>query len=263
MNRYFNFDITKYKDKKCNFHTHTTRCQHAYGTEREYIENAIAAGFEVLGFSDHAPYFFENQYVSSIRMKMAQLEGYVTTIEKLKEEYKNDIKIFNALEMEYFPSLFEKTIQEISKYPFDYLLLAQHFFLDEDWSKSTRAGWSDEEHLRLYVSLLTDALDTGYFNLVAHPDIIAFTGDEKLYTKYITMLTERLKQEQIPVEINVNGLRANVNYPDSRFIKIAAKTGNDFIIGVDAHTPDDFFDTKTYESCLKLAECAGGTVYWK
>ena len=45
-----------------SLHTHTFRCGHASGTEREYIENAIAAGFDTLGFSDHAPYVFRDGY---------------------------------------------------------------------------------------------------------------------------------------------------------------------------------------------------------
>ncbi len=32
-----------------NYHTHTPRCHHAGGSEREYIENAIKAGFCELG----------------------------------------------------------------------------------------------------------------------------------------------------------------------------------------------------------------------
>ena len=34
-----------------NLHTHTFRCRHASGTEREYIENAIRSGMDLLGFS--------------------------------------------------------------------------------------------------------------------------------------------------------------------------------------------------------------------
>ena len=41
--------------------------------------------------------------------------------------------------------------------------------------------------------------------MVAHPDIVNFTGDEALYTKYMKKLADRLKDEQIPIEINVNG----------------------------------------------------------
>ena len=38
-----------------NYHTHTWRCNHARGTERDYIEQAIASGVKILGFSDHTP----------------------------------------------------------------------------------------------------------------------------------------------------------------------------------------------------------------
>ena len=78
------FNIYDYKDLKCNFHTHTPRCGHATGEEREYVENAIKAGFEVLGFADHAPYLLDSKMVSRIRMPMEAFEGYVRTIEDLK-----------------------------------------------------------------------------------------------------------------------------------------------------------------------------------
>ncbi len=38
-----------------NYHTHTKRCRHAVGEDREYVEAAIEAGLKVLGFSDHTP----------------------------------------------------------------------------------------------------------------------------------------------------------------------------------------------------------------
>ena len=42
-----------------NYHAHTTRCGHAFGTEREYIEAAIECGIREFGFSDHAPIPYE------------------------------------------------------------------------------------------------------------------------------------------------------------------------------------------------------------
>ena len=55
---------------KYNLHTHTIRCNHAQGDDREYVESAIMAGIKVLGFSDHCPQFFPNtDYYSNFRMK--------------------------------------------------------------------------------------------------------------------------------------------------------------------------------------------------
>ena len=41
-----------------NYHTHTRRCGHAVGEDREYAEAAVQAGLKILGFSDHAPQIF-------------------------------------------------------------------------------------------------------------------------------------------------------------------------------------------------------------
>ena len=39
--------ISDFKGKFINMHTHTTRCQHAKGTEREHVEQALEAGLDV------------------------------------------------------------------------------------------------------------------------------------------------------------------------------------------------------------------------
>ena len=36
-----------------NYHTHTTRCHHANGTDEQYVLSAIKANYKGLGFSDH------------------------------------------------------------------------------------------------------------------------------------------------------------------------------------------------------------------
>ena len=37
-----------------NYHSHTTRCNHAKGTEEEFIRCAMDRGLKVFGFSDDA-----------------------------------------------------------------------------------------------------------------------------------------------------------------------------------------------------------------
>lgn len=39
-----------------DYHMHTPLCGHAIGEPAEYVEQAIAAGLEEMGFSDHAPF---------------------------------------------------------------------------------------------------------------------------------------------------------------------------------------------------------------
>ena len=98
---------------RANYHTHTKRCGHADGSEREYIEAAIENGIQILGFSDHAPYTFGDGYANHIRMGMNELEEYIGTLSELKKEYAKDIQIHIGLEMEYFPQFFDETYEKL------------------------------------------------------------------------------------------------------------------------------------------------------
>ncbi|MDY2937897.1 MAG: PHP domain-containing protein, partial [Fusicatenibacter sp.] len=111
---------------KANYHTHTWRCMHAVGEEKEYVERAIEGGLQILGFSDHTPYPFPDNYVSGMRMRMDQLEDYVDTVLSLKAEYRNEIEIHLGLEVEYYPAYFPQLLDVIADYPVEYFLLAQH-----------------------------------------------------------------------------------------------------------------------------------------
>ena len=245
---------------KANFHTHTKRCKHANGEDAEYVEAAIKAGYKVLGFSDHAPYNFKTEYVSPIRMTMSELEEYVYNIEKMKRAYKNEIAIYCGLEMEYFPSLFEDTLSEISQYPLDYLLLGQHYFDNEVGYIHVGRAWDDEEHLKVYIERLISAIEKDLFLYVAHPDIINFTGSTKIYEKYMKILLDVMKKKELPIEININGLRDKIHYPNQEFIKLAANQNLKFIIGVDAHSPEELLDYETYKSAVKMIENVNGEI---
>ena len=63
--------------KKCNYHTHTSRCMHAQGLDEEYVLSAIKGGYQVLGFSDHTPWKYHSSYVSHMRMPLSEFESYV------------------------------------------------------------------------------------------------------------------------------------------------------------------------------------------
>ena len=112
---------------KVNYHTHTYRCNHAFDTERDYIERAIQAGIKKLGFSDHVPCPFKDGYVSRIRMEMYEAEEYVSTIRKLKEEYKDRIELFVGFETEYIPEFYEEQMKMFQKLNCDYMIMGQHF----------------------------------------------------------------------------------------------------------------------------------------
>ena len=117
---------------KANYHAHTWRCQHAYDTEREYIEAAISMGIEIFGFSDHVPCPYQDGYVSNIRMTMKQAPEYVETIRRLEAEYRDQIKIYAGFEAEYVPEFYEEQMRMFRNLGCDYMIMGQHFLESEE-----------------------------------------------------------------------------------------------------------------------------------
>ena len=227
---------------KYNYHTHTFRCGHAYGTEREYVESAIRNGIKKLGFSDHSVQFFDNGYVSDIRMKEHEAEGYVNCIRKLAEEYKKDIEIFVGFEAEYFPSIFQRLQSFCRDFGVDYLILGQHYLtIEPNTDRFCSVPSDNEEHLCRYVNEVLEAISTGSFSYIAHPDCFYFTGCDDVYDREMTRLCRGAKALKIPLEINMIGFRAGKHYPSDRFFSIAAREKNDIVHGADVHWPADFW----------------------
>jgi len=237
-----------------NYHTHTSRCNHARGSDREYVENAIKHGMKVLGFSDHCPWVFPDEYVSGTRMLPSQIDDYFKSLTDLKSEYKDDIKIYIGFESEYIPCLIEEQNKLFSDYPVDYMILGQHFNEREPFSNYTGIATKDENELCKYVDLIIEGMETGKYKYVAHPDLMNYIGDPDIYEKHYTRLCRYLKEKNIPVEINLLGLRQNRHYPSCRFFSIAEKIGNTAIIGCDAHSPEVLSDSLQIEKCIKFAE---------
>jgi len=218
------------------------RCQHAQGEDREYVEAAIRAGFQVLGFSDHCPWPFTDGYVSRIRMSPADLDGYFYSLEKLRGEYKNDITLYIGFEAEYDPALNGAQEALFSGYPLDYMILGQHFLGTESESVYAGSPTRDEADLKRYVNLAIEGIRTGKYLYLAHPDLIYYIGSDAVYEKHMMRLCQELKKYQIPIEINVLGMAGGRNYPSRRFLGIAQKVGNNAVIGVDAHIPGQLED---------------------
>ena len=78
---------------KENYHTHTIRCNHAIGTDEEYVISAINSGVKILGFSDHSPYPMPGGYVTSYRLSENAARDYIASLRSLREKYRDKIKI--------------------------------------------------------------------------------------------------------------------------------------------------------------------------
>lgn len=239
---------------KANYHTHTYRCHHADGTEREYIEAAIEMGIKKLGFSDHVPCPFKDGFVSGIRMTMNEAPEYVGTIRRLGEEYKDDIRLFVGFEAEYVPEFFLEQKYIFDNLGCDYMIMGQHFLESEKTGPYMGSVTEDESRIRQYVDTVIEGMKTGYFKYLAHPDLINFVGMDSVYDWEMTRLCKALKEMDIPVEINVLGISNNKHYPAEKFWEIPGRIGNKVILGLDAHCVQNVKDVESYEKAIEIVD---------
>lgn len=219
-----------------NYHTHTYRCNHARGVERDYIETALRHGLTTLGFSDHAPYLFdpEDKY-SGFRMKPEQAQEYMDTLRALREEYKGRIDIKIGFELEYYPKYFARTLDWMRSLGLDYLIMGQHFPGNEFGEIKTTQPLDDEERFVKYISQVIEGLETGVYSCIAHPDIMNFTGSRDVYIEQSMRLITAAQRLNVPIEYNMLGMADHRNYPNDLFFDLVAQNGNDVVLGCDAH----------------------------
>ena len=248
-----------------NLHSHTARCGHASGEDYEYVEAARNAGFTEMGFSDHV--MLPGVIQDGIRGRYEELPGYIESVLGLKETFKDSIRIHLGMEAEWYGDRFSDYYRYLlSRDDFEFLILGQHCFI-EDNCLHWYGMLPEEERLDRYEKDLIGGMESGLFTYVAHPDTYvrwqhSFTPRCVELAHNIATVAQRL---QLPLEINCAPSRSSnfpfydasrLIYPCPEFWKIVAKYDVPVVLGVDAHSPNDYAKTD-YQYFLRFAQSLG------
>ncbi len=237
---------------KANFHTHTQRCFHAFGTEEDYVKAAVSAGLSQLGFSDHAP-FPDTDF--GYRMPFSELDDYLAAIDSLKESY--PLRLFKGLEIEYLPTYRDYYQTLLGR--LDYLALGEHFYLMPDGERRTIFSAKSTQDYLDYACAVCEAIQTGWFAFVAHPDVMMINGFawDNNCQKAAEMMIACAAEQNMVLEFNANGYRREpLTYPDRRFWEMVSDTNIRVIVGSDCHTPEQVWDS-SMETALHAAKAMG------
>ncbi len=240
-----------------NYHTHTWRCNHAAGEDASYVQSALEAGMGILGFSDHTPYFFPGEDYSSFRMWPEQFPGYCQSVEQLKREYRGKVEVHLGVEAEYYPSLFSGLLPYLQENGVEYLLLGQHYIRNEMDGVSAGNATADTDVLKTYCHQVMDAMNTGLFTYFAHPDFVHYVGDRGKYRQYMKQVIKEAKSCDLPLEMNLLGVREDRHYPNPDFWELVAEENCRVILGADAHKPEVFLNTSAEEKALSQLKALG------
>jgi histidinol-phosphatase (PHP family) len=107
-----------------DYHTHTVRCGHAYGTVEEYIESAISKKIREIGFSDHAP--MPEAEREGYTMSVNEVEPYISSLEEHRGRHEGTIAVRIGFEVDY-PLLGSFPDRYFTDARIDYLIGSCHF----------------------------------------------------------------------------------------------------------------------------------------
>ena len=249
---------------KANYHTHTARCGHAFGTDDEYVLAAIAQGFDVLGMSDHVPWPYASGFVHPhVRMPVAQLEEYVASMRALRKTYADRIRLLIGFECEYFPDYMNWLAEMRERMQLDYLIFGNHYdTTDEGGFYFGNARTAAD--LRRYVLSAEKGAATGLFAYMAHPDVFM-----RRYGKFdencraaARDLCAICRQNNLPMEYNLHdryrlGPMNRDGYPHPAFFEIALSEGIEVIAGLDAHEPQEIADPTQWKIAMEELKVFG------
>lgn len=236
--------------ERVNYHGHCNRCRHANGAAGEYALEAIEKGVVRLGFSDHMP-FPDDRF--GLRMPYAELQLYLEEIAALKETLKGQLNILCGLEGEFVRKDWKYYESLLANDKCDYLLLGQHFYETAQGEQFNVYNLKDTRQYVAYSENVVEAMKTGYFRYLAHPDVI-FINDlawDIHCERACDILINGALKYHFPLEYNANGLRRGKQmfvdgerypYPHERFWDKVKNTEIDVYVGSDCHDPAQVYD---------------------
>ena len=227
-----------------NLHTHTKRCGHASGEDEEYVKAAMEAGIKTLGFSDHAPFLFPDGKQQPHCVQIENAEKYIKSILRLKEKYSDFIDIHVGFEMEYYPTHFDEMLGYVKGLGAEYLILGQHAIYDGKYF--VHGIKESEEDFNEFIRCTLEAMKKGVFSYVAHPDLMQLSGNDELYLDGARRLAVASRELDIPLEINLLGVRGGRCYPSEKFWKVAGEEGSPVTVGIDAHAPSALLEKEAF-----------------
>ena len=240
-----------------NLHTHSIYSD-GKSQPREIVVEAVRQGLTTLGFSEHSPLPFDNNF----SVKEADMPRYVAEIAQLKEEFKGKIDLYCGLEADYLTGVSEPFAVTKERYHLDYLIGGVHlvgqsanpdeiWFIDgpkwEVYDEGLQKFFDGDirRAVRRFYEQSNEMIENEQFDIIAHFDKIKmhnreryFREDELWYRKLALETLDLIREKGLVMEINTRGIykkRYNGFYPSPWLMEEACKMGVPAVISADAH----------------------------
>jgi len=238
------------KVARFDYHVHESRSRDAReSTIPLYVEVAESKGIEEICFTTH---LITSGPDVNLGIRDHEIEGYINEILELNET--TEVHLKPGLEVDYIPGDQSRVEMVLDEYNWDFILGSVHLVGEWDVGSRKRSsgffnGRPLVEATSEYYYLYIEAIETGYFDMMSHPDYwrrylhkmhaqAASWGD---YSDTCIEAIDTLKSYDIGVEVNTSGRRHEheVQYPIRDFMVAVHGSGIVKVnIGSDSHLPE-------------------------
>lgn len=236
--------------KLYDFHIHSKYSDGENSLEG-IVRLAILKKISIIGFTDHSYTFFDESYC----MKKDDIAKYQEEISKLKEKYKERIKILCGIEQDYY--------SDESTENYDYVIGSVHYIkIGNDYIpiddpspsiKETANKYFDGDVYKViekYYECVADIINKTNCDFIGHFDIIAqrnsnnvfFDESDERYRKIWQPVVDKLIKLNKPFEINTRPILKKIKKepcPSNAIRKYIKENGGKFILCSDTHNKKD------------------------
>lgn len=233
-----------------SYHSHTNGLYDGHNTIDEMIARAEELGFESYGISNHLVCHpktpsYQKMFFQDFEKVFEQSQRTIDEIRTCALKHK--IPVYVGFEVDFFMSSewrkeFEKILPKLEV---DYLIGAVHTLQSDDGNDACwlydrdRTQAQTQAYLSNYWKTVKEAIQSGYFNWMAHLDLLKyFQLSQPSDWENEIEVSELLAKHQMATELNTSAMRRGLGefYPSDRFLKELNRRGVSLLISDDAHS---------------------------
>jgi histidinol-phosphatase (PHP family) len=210
-----------------------------------YLDAAKQAGIGELGVSEHVYRFRDALRISTHPFWQQQatddLDSYC--------EFVRTTPLRLGIEADFVAGAEDRIANLLEGRDFDYVIGSVHMVGDRFVD---HAGWdvwegeSDGDRVwERYFGLVAEAVRSGLFDVLAHPDLVKMWGPERPWPErdpgfHYEPAVEAIAESGIAVELSTAGLRKPVGemYPSRQLCEMCVDAASPFVLSSDAHAPE-------------------------
>ncbi|WP_255197911.1 PHP domain-containing protein [Halorarius litoreus] len=237
---------------RCDYHTHTN---YSDGSVAESMLRAAAdAGLDAIGFADHCNVSTDERLQTIKRAWGFNLD---LTYERRREgldalREHTDLRVFDAVEMDYTPRDEPEIEAFLDEAGFDYAVGSVHEL--DGTNVHYEAHFADqsdaerERHVADYFDALVALVESELFDVAAHLDLVERNPALRGYATadQYHRVAEALEASATVPEINAGRVTAAYGefHPTPTFLDVLLEYDIEFVLGSDAHDPDELAPRK-------------------